>query len=143
MPRVVFDTVVFVRALINPYGLWGRLIFAHADAYHLIVSPPVIQEILEVIHRPELMRRFRSLGGLDLARTIQILEQAEIVDITDIPPVSRDSKDDKFLATAHVGAAEYLVSEDQDLLVLRTYGPVTITGARTFIDMLERPRPVA
>jgi len=28
MPRAVFDTVVFVRALINPFGVWGRLILA-------------------------------------------------------------------------------------------------------------------
>ena len=50
MLRVVFDTVIFVRALINPHGIWGRLIFQHADAYTLVISPPVVAEILEVLH---------------------------------------------------------------------------------------------
>ena len=76
MPRAVFDTVVFVRALINPFGVWGRLIFQHGHAYALIISPPVVEEILEVLHRPELTRRFRSLAGLDVARVIEILDQA-------------------------------------------------------------------
>jgi hypothetical protein len=41
-----------VRALINPHGIWGRLVFQRATAYALIISPPV-EEILEVLHRPE------------------------------------------------------------------------------------------
>jgi predicted nucleic acid-binding protein len=93
MRRTVFDTVVFVRALINPFGVWGRLIFEHGDAYTLIVSPPVVEEILDVLHRPELTGRFRSLAGLDVARVIAILDHAEAVELRDIPAVSRDPKD--------------------------------------------------
>ena len=36
---VIFDTVVFVRALLNPYSLWGRLVFDHYHEYRLIVTP--------------------------------------------------------------------------------------------------------
>jgi predicted nucleic acid-binding protein len=39
--------------------------------------------------------------------------------VADIPQVTRDPKDDKFLATATAGEAGYLVSEDPDLLDLR------------------------
>ncbi|HLJ68344.1 MAG TPA: hypothetical protein VKX16_13385 [Chloroflexota bacterium] len=46
--RVVLDTVVFVRALINPYGMWGKLLFASADSYELVLSEPIIREGLEV-----------------------------------------------------------------------------------------------
>jgi uncharacterized protein len=138
MPSVVFDTVIFVRSLINPHGLWGHLVFEHAESYDLIVSPPIVQEILEVLHRPELTRRFRTLGGLDLARVLEIIGQAEVVEITDIPAVSRDPKDDKFLATAEAATADYLVSEDQDLLVLGTHGKTAIVDARTFLTILKR-----
>lgn len=138
MPRVIFDTVIFVRALINPYSRCGRLVFQHAGSYELVVSPPVIQEILEVLHRPELTSRFRSLAGLDSVRIFQILEQAEVVDIGDVRPVSRDPKDDKFLATAHAGQAEYLISEDHDLLVLGTHGGARIVTAAQFLAILDR-----
>jgi putative PIN family toxin of toxin-antitoxin system len=140
MHRAVFDTVIFVRALINPHGVWGRLVFQHGAAYTLIVSPPVVSEILEVLHRPELTRRFRTLLGLDLARMIEILDRAEVVEIEEIPAVSRDPKDDKFLATAAVAQADFLVTEDNDLLVLDPYEGCRIVTARRFLAALEHSR---
>lgn len=137
MHRAVFDTVVFVRALINPFGVWGRLIFEHGHAYTLIVSPPVVEEILEVLHRPELTRRFRSLVGLDVGRVIEILDDAEAVELQDIPAVSRDPKDDKFLATAAAAQADFLVTEDNDLLVLDPYEGCRIVTAGSFLATLE------
>jgi uncharacterized protein len=137
MPRAVFDTVVFVRALINPLGIWGRLIFQHGHAYALIISPPVVEEILEVLHRPELTSRFRSLAGLDLARVIEILDQAEAVELQDVPAVSRDPKDDKFLATAVAARADYLVTEDDDLLVLGAHHGIPIVTASQFLAIVQ------
>jgi uncharacterized protein len=137
MPRAVFDTVVFVRALINPFGVWGRLIFQHGHAYTLIVSPPVVEEILEVLHRPELTRRFRSLIGLDVAQVIAILDDAEAIELQNVPAVSRDPKDDKFLATAVAARAEYVVTEDNDLLVLDPYEGVRIVTAGQFLTIVE------
>lgn len=138
MPRVVFDTVVFVRSLINPHGMWGRLVFAHSNQYRLFVSQPVLLEILEVLHRPELTGKFRSLAGLDRTRVLDLLGYAEAVDVPTIPSVSRDPKDDKFLATAEAAAADYLVTEDDDLLVLGEYRGVKIVNARAFLRVLER-----
>ena len=37
--RAVFDTVIFVRALINRRGTWGRLVFELGDEYQIILSP--------------------------------------------------------------------------------------------------------
>src|SRR5262249_39017905 len=118
MPLVVFDTVVFVRGLINPRSVWGRLLFRYYDRYALAFSQPLVIELLDVLRRPEVHRKFRTVAGLDLRRILQIIGEAPWVDVTDVPLVSRDPKDDKFLATARAAGAAYLVSEDQDLLVL-------------------------
>ena len=72
--RVVLDTVVFVRALINPKGRWGRLLFEHADKYVIVLSPEIVKEILDVINRQELHRRFPEMAemprmGLVLSQT--------------------------------------------------------------------------
>lgn len=138
MLRAVFDTVVFVRALINPNGLWGGLVFGHADRYRLVVSSPVLREIMEVLRRPELAAKSKSLAALEARRIIDLLARAEVVDIRPIPPVSRDPQDDKFLATAEAAGADYLVSEDQDLLVLGDYRSIRIVDAATFLGLLER-----
>jgi putative PIN family toxin of toxin-antitoxin system len=139
MVRVVFDTVVFVRGLINPRGRWGRLLFDEADRYHLILSPAIIKEIVEVIHRPALTRRFRPLTGDEVERILAVLTRATIVEPAAIPAVSPDAKDDIFLATARAGGADYLVSADKDLLVLGDYEGITIITAQALLDLLEQP----
>lgn len=138
MLRVVFDTVVFVRCLINPHGPCGEVISVHYHRYRLFLSRPVVTEILEVLHRPELTRKFRRLREISLEKVIDILQQAEVVEVGDIPTVSRDLKDDKFLATARAARADYLVSEDDDLLVLKGYEGVKIVNAADFLGILRQ-----
>jgi uncharacterized protein len=138
MIKVVFDTVVFVRSLINPHSFCGKIVFAHSHRYRLFVSQPVVTELVEVLHRPELTSKFRTLAQLDLGRVIAIIGQAEVVDVPQITVVSRDPNDDKFLATAAAAQADYLVSEDQDLKVLEEHEGIKIIGAEEFLRILEQ-----
>jgi putative PIN family toxin of toxin-antitoxin system len=135
--RVVFDTVVFVRSLINPRSSCGRLVFNYADQYKLCLSAPIVEEILNVLRRPELTRKFRGLGSEGVASVLDLIGQAEIVEITHLEPVSRDVKDDKFLATAVGANAGFLVSEDRDLLDIGEYGAIKIVDSATFLDILH------
>jgi putative PIN family toxin of toxin-antitoxin system len=141
MPLVVFDTMVFVRGLINPRSIWGRLLFHYCERYSLVFSQPLVIELLDVLRRPEVHRKFRTVAGLDLRRVLQIIGEAAWVDVTDVPLVSRDPKDDKFLATAKAAGAAYLVSEDQDLLVLGSYEGVRITSASSFMRLVATSGP--
>lgn len=139
-PVVVFDTVVFVRALINPYSFWGRLAFEHHHEYRLVVSPLVLREYIEVIQRPELTRLFSVLKGIDVTRLIEILQNAEVVIPEQEPQVSRDAKDNKFLAAAEAAKADYLVSEDRDLLDLVEHQGTRIITAHEFLQILKTLR---
>lgn len=138
MLSVVFDTVVFVRSLMNPHSRWGDAAFSYSNRYRLFLSQPVLAEILEVLQRPELTRKFRSLKTMDMSKTIEILGQAEVAEVGEIPPASRDVKDNKFLATARAAAADYLVTEDDDLLVLQEYAGAKIVNTANFLRILER-----
>src|SRR3989344_217341 len=111
MFKVVFDTVVFVRSLINPHGIWGKLVFQNYHRYQLFVSESIVEEILEVLHRRELTVKFKTLGKLSITEVIHILGEAPVVEVSSIPQTSRDPKDDKFLATAVAAKADYLVTE--------------------------------
>lgn len=141
MLRVVFDTVVFVRALLNVRSVCGRLVFAHADQYQLFLSTPVVIEMLQVLAREELVSKLERRRATYLEAIAGLLESfrhAQAVEIDAIPPTSRDPKDDKFLATASAARADYLVTEDDDLLVLGEYRGVKIVKAAAFLDVLER-----
>lgn len=63
--RVVIDSVVYVRGLMNPFGRWGTILFDYADAYELVVSPPMLAEYLDVFHRPDLIRKYRQVATRD------------------------------------------------------------------------------
>lgn len=140
MVRVVFDTVVFVRSLINPHSWSGRILFQYSDKYRLFVSKPVLQEIFEVLQWPEVVSSFHTLKGLDKKKILEIISQAEVVEVSDIPNISRDIKDNVFLATAKVASADYLVSADRDLLDLKKYEGIDIIDAGIFLQILEEKK---
>ena len=55
----------------------------------------------------------------------------------DVPAVSRDLKDDIFLATAVLSGAQYIVTEDKDLLVLNPYDGIHILNAVEFLNIIR------
>ena len=135
--RCVFDTVILVRGLINPYSLCGRLVFDHPGFYELIVSSAVVAEYLSVVNRPELVRKYQSVETRDLPAILDIVAKATVVQPMDIPAVCRDPEDDKLLAAAQAGEARFIVSEDLDLLDLGSYGKTTIVSAEAFLRILD------
>lgn len=138
MIRAVFDTVVVLRAGINPGSIWGRLLAQHARDYQLVVSAPLLAEYLDVLTRPELTHRFASLAGLGATAIAEVLAATELIQLTAVPKVARDPNDDMVLATAFAGRVDYLVSEDRDLLDLHCYEGIPIVSAARFLAILER-----
>ena len=141
MLRVVFDTVVFVRALLNQNSVCGRLVFGHLHHYELYLSTPLVVEIVQVLARDELvgtLERRRGAYVHVLASLLECFQRASSVELSSIPAVSRDPKDDKVLATAKAASADYLVSEDEDLLVLGTYEGIQIVNAITLLRVLAQ-----
>jgi uncharacterized protein len=115
---VVLDTNVIVGQLLSRtrrsanarvFDLW-----LVKRELQLIVSPPLVEEYLELLARlgvaEERIARFRQ--RLLAARTVTRVNLGKRF------PLSRDPDDDFLLATAHTGRAEYLVTNDRDLLDL-------------------------
>lgn len=135
--RAVLDTVVFVRALINPHGRWGRLLFEFSERYVAVLSPEIVREILDVLHRSSLRERFPQLNGIAVDRALAIIETAEVVEPEVEVKICRDPNDDKFFACAVAGRAGYILSEDKDILDVGEYEGVKTVSASQFIAILE------
>lgn len=138
MLKAVLDTVVFVRCLMRPMGIWGSLVVVPIDRYRLIVSESVVNEILEVLQRPEVKSKFHPFPAMHYERVLDVIGEAEVVSLPALPAASRDPKDDKFLATARAANADYLITEEEGLLVVSEYEGTRIVTARDFLDILER-----
>jgi putative PIN family toxin of toxin-antitoxin system len=134
--RVVFDTVVLVRGLIDPFNWSGKLIFEWHGAYEWVVSPEIVNEYLEVNHRPRLGDRFKPRENRDLNTVLMLISAATPVYPTEMPFICRDPSDDKFLAAAETGKADFIVSEDNDLLSLVEYKGVRICTAEAVLHLL-------
>jgi putative PIN family toxin of toxin-antitoxin system len=96
--------------------------------FTLVSSPPINEEIIEVLNRPRIRDRY-GLGDRIFDVSLILWEVAELViDLPDVR-VCSDPDDDKFLAAAVGGRADYLVTGDVgDLLHLHRYKDVTIVS---------------
>lgn len=136
--RAVFDTVIFVRALINPRGRPGRLIFELNDRYVLFVSPEIIAEYIDVLHRSTFRRRFPQIDDVAVDRALAIIEEAEVVEPRERIEVCRDPNDNKFFECAVAARANYIVSEDKDILDVGEFEGIRTVAAAEFIDVVTR-----
>ncbi len=127
--RAVIDTVILIRSLLDPFGWSGAIVFDRADAYAAIVSLEIVAEYLEVLSRPRLARKFRPAETRDLDVVLQFISRATVVQPSEAVRICRDPEDDKFLAAARTGDARYIVSEDLDLLDLRSCKGIGILSA--------------
>ena len=135
--RAVLDTVIFVRALINPKGRWGRLLFEHSDKYVIVLSPEIVKETVEVIHRSSLHKRFPEMSEpTRIDSVLSKLEEAEVVEPTGRVSICRDPTDNKFFECAIAGGADYIVSEDRDILDIGEYEGVRTVSASEFMEIL-------
>jgi len=135
--RVVFDTVVLVRGLLDPSSWSGKLLFDESHAYEWAVSPEIVAEYLRVLKRPGLTRKYPAVENRDLQAMLAQIATATIVQPLIVPTVCRDPSDDKFLAAATVGEARYIVSEDADLLDLVSYEEIAIVSTSRFMQIIE------
>ena len=68
-----------------------------------------------------------------------LINQAILVELTETVSVCRDPRDDKFLSLALSGRADYLISGDDDLLVLDGFRGIRILAPSFLQDIrLER-----
>jgi putative PIN family toxin of toxin-antitoxin system len=145
--RAVLDTNIYVSALLASKGESGRILDAGFERgiFIPVASPAILDELIDVIARPAIMRRARRDMAQLAAFHRWVERNAEVVEgeYQGLDIVPRDAKDNPIAAAALEGQVPYLVSRDEDLLslkVLRVPGhqPVQIVGPRAFLRLLKR-----
>lgn len=138
MLRAVVDTNIVIRALIKPRGTVGPiLVRLAAGDYVVLYSEPVLDELLAKLALPRIRGKY-SLDDDVVEATVALLAlRGELVSPTRHIKVCRDPRDDMFIEAALAGNAQYLVTGDDDLLVLKQFETVRIVSPRTFLAALQ------
>lgn len=107
-------------------------------AFELIASPALLAEFVSVIERPSVARYIRSSHERGRALRAELEAATVMVDpVGEMPATSRDPTEDLILHAAVEGQAEFIVTGDDDLLVLEELNGVPIVTPARFLAHLK------
>ncbi len=131
--RVVLDTNVFVSG-IHWNGSSEKILKAWMrNDIDLVSSLPIIEELLRILIsfkvplEPDDISWWESL----------ILEKSMIVVPTERVNVVTDPDDNQFVEAALEGKAQYIISQDKHLLILKEYRGIKVLHPDNFLEKLK------
>ena len=105
---------------------------------NLYITNEILKEVEEVIKRPkfnEVMRKANLTPDQIMQKIVSLSHLVIAPKIT--VKVCRDEKDNKFLECAESAKADYLVSGDEDLFILKEYNGIPIVRTWKILRLLE------
>jgi putative PIN family toxin of toxin-antitoxin system len=127
--KAVFDTNVLIAAFLTE-GICAKLLIrARRRDFEMILCDGILQEFKRV-----LKKKFAA-SPREISEALIILSAAaqDILGQTDsIAPICRDPDDNLILACARDAVADCVVTGDEDLLVLKNYGGISIINPSEF-----------
>ena len=129
--RVILDTNLWISFLITKnYSKLDKLLFSGNCL--LIFSKELIDEFISVANRPKFRKYF---SPTDLENIIEAIDEyAEFVDVKSATTICRDPKDNFLLSLSMDGQADYLLTGDNDLLVLKKINKTKIITIAEFFE---------
>lgn len=138
--KVVLDTNVWISSLLLPNSIPAQIIAAWKQAsFGIVTSSFILEEINKVLNYPKIKKRLLfSQEYIDEYLTFLrfFTEMADLeIDKNFLLNNLRDKNDSLILATLISSQADYLITGDNDLLILNQQYP--IITPQSFATMLE------
>lgn len=135
--RAVLDTNVWISGIFFGRGIPAELLQKWRDGrYEIFMTVATLAELENVLQRK--VAQFAAPPALATEWIKYIETYSTFVDATaHYGGTSRDAKDDMMLEAAIAGQVQYLVTGDNDLLVIGQIGDVAIIKPRQFLDILD------
>ena len=129
MIRVVIDTNIVVPANLKDYGLPAAVLdLATSGKVQMFISPPVLAEYEDVLHRPHL-----KLSPARVEAAVAVIRRSsKLVVPTRTITWSKDASDNRLLECAEAAAADYLVTGNIKHFPLR-WKATKVVSAREFL----------
>ena len=140
LPRLVLDTNVAVSAF-----LWGGkpaalIEMAGNEQVRLFTSRALVEELETTLTKPKLALALGRLGvgPTDLIARYHVL--SDLVRPKPVPRMSRDPDDDHVIACALAARADFIITGDDDLLMLGDVSGVRIVTVGSFLENVRKMR---
>ena len=128
--RVVFDTNIFISALVIPGSLPEKAVSRILEGQdELILSTDIIKEVLSVLSS-KFGREREALSHV----AVILLELGEWVRPDQRVRVFRDEPDNRILECAVSRKADLIVTGDKEMLRLKEYMGVKIASLRNYLE---------
>jgi putative PIN family toxin of toxin-antitoxin system len=133
--RAVIDTSVYVSMLLSSRGTgtWLMALWKE-ERFKNVVSPALLDELVEVIDRPAVRKRLDPSRSLALLRRLR--DDAIWVKGTTLAAGLNDPQDNFLLSAALESQAEFIVTWDQVLLDQKTCQGVRIVNPDQFTSLV-------
>lgn len=132
MPKVVFDTNVYISALITPDG--------RAEAAYLLALEGKIDLFTSIPILTETARKLRDKFHWDDEKIADAVRHISKIAIVRKPSkrlaVLEDEPDNRILECAADTGADFIVTEDKHLLKLGTYAEIKIVTIAEFLKVI-------
>ena len=132
--KLVLDTNIFISAFYwggNSQKIIDRVIEGIDELY---ISEEIINEISEVMARPKFKTERKTIDGY--IKTI--IKSGKIIKIEGkLKGICRDKDDDDKLECAIISNADFLITGDEDILILKNYENVKIITQKEYLDIIK------
>lgn len=127
--RVILDTNLWISFLISKRLRVINNLF-NREAITLIFSRELLDEFIEVAQRPKFKKYFSIT---DLERLLTLFDTyGELVTVISTVDICRDEKDNFLLALAKDSRTNYLITGDEDLLIIKKFEDTEIVSYTQF-----------
>lgn len=137
--KVIFDTNLWVSFLIRPTNFPILLEAIATESIQILYSQELLDELIEITSRAKLQK----LIAPDVLNEVVnfLLEKGKLKTLPKKrPQICRDPKDNYLLALAITSRANYLISGDKDLLILKRVRKTLILSYTEFQHIVN-PTP--
>ena len=131
--RVIFDSNIWVSFAIGKRLDELKLTFTHPNI-EIFICRKLLWEVSDAAKKPKLSK-YISPDRREML--LEIMEACHVADIEEQVFIARDSKDNYLLDLAAKVNADFLVTGDNDLLVLKNYKHTAIVTFKSFMSILD------
>ena len=132
--NVILDTNIWISFLLGKRLQSVSSVFENTDV-HVYVSQELIAEIVSVLARPKI-RQYISAEAIESMWSLMRDYCLAVDDYAAVQTAVRDAKDTYLLSMAKAIPADFIVTGDQDLLVLDKFENTYILSYTEFMQVL-------